>query len=127
MNISDFQAAVAAKVGSVNGTVLERVVDHYAEQEATRRVPLILAGLTEVDTMTKGLARFKATKQFNEDGSLLTEFWEGKTIEERNKHTTLLKKWEDALNKALDAADYGELEKLVKSKGQGDKKQDASS
>lgn len=128
MNISDFQAAVAAKVGSVNGTVLERVVDHYAEQEATRRVPLILGGLAEVDTLTKGLGRFKSTKQLNADGSVFAEFWTPGDLEGLKKHKDTLKKWEEALNKAIDGADYGELEKLVKSKGdKGQSPKDAAS
>lgn len=127
LSLTTFQAAAAAKVADVNPTVLDRVVEHFAEIEATRRVPLLLAGLAKEDEISRQLGKFKPEKTFDVDGNELAAFYTRGTLDAKKKAEENLKRWQDALGKAIIESDYASLEKLVKSGGNdnGQKKPEA--
>jgi hypothetical protein len=122
MALTDFQEAIAAKVAGINGTVLDRVVDHYAEIEATRRVPLLIAGLAEEEKQAKALNKFQPENTYNEQREVIGTFWTKAALDARDKATQTLKKWRDALAEAIVDSKYEALEKLVKSGGQNNGK-----
>ena len=73
-NLVSFQEAVAAKVAACNSTVLDRVVDHFAEQEANRRVPLILEGLKQEEIVRKSLGKFKPENMCDDAGNVVSTY-----------------------------------------------------
>jgi hypothetical protein len=121
-DLSTFQEAVAAKVAACNPNVLDRVVDHYAEQEASRRVPLILEGLKQEDIARKSLGKFKAENMYDDAGNVVSNYWTQPTLQGKKKAEDSLKKWQDALGFAITDSNYQPLEKLVKSGGQSNGK-----
>ena len=116
--LTDFQAAVAEATAGCNDTVMARVVEHFAEIEANRRVPLIIAGLAEEAKLNAGMSKFKPDNMLNEAGEVTGTYWTQGTITGKKKAEENLKKWQDALNAALTDGNYQALEKLVKSGGQ---------
>jgi hypothetical protein len=117
LSLSTFQTAVAEKVAGCNDAVLDRVVDHFAEQEANRRVPLILKGLEEVEKAEKALTKLKPENTYNEAGDVISSYWTRGGLDGKKKAEETLKKWQEALGKAITESDYAQLEKLVKSGG----------
>lgn len=119
VDLSVFRETVAARVGACNPLVLERVVDHYAEQEATRRVPLILKGLEEEEKARKALEKIKPEQTFDDAGEPVSTFWTRGGLDAKRKAEETLKRWQDALGAAITDSNYQPLEKLAK--GGGDK------
>jgi hypothetical protein len=126
INLVSFQEAVAAKVAACNSTVLDRVVDHFAEQEASRRVPLILEGLKQEEIVRKSLGKFKPENMYDDGGNVVSTYWTQQTLQGKKKAEETLKKWQDALGLAITESNYQPLEKLVKS-GEQPSGQDARS
>lgn len=120
--LSDFKKTVAERVASINPTVLERVVEHYAEKEADRRVPLILDGFRIEDELNKSLGKFKPELMFDESGQTVNTYWTQGTLEARNKVEEQTKRVREALSKAIDG-EYELLEKFVKSRNQPKKEE----
>jgi len=121
-DLTDFQEAVAAKVAACNTTVLDRVVDHYAEQEASRRVPLILEGLKQEDIVRKSLGKFKPDNMYDDKGDVVSTYWTQASLQGKKKAEETLGKWQAALGLAISESNYQPLEKLVKSGGQSNGK-----
>lgn len=117
-DFTDFQEAVAAKVAACNSTVLDRVVEYYAEQEASRRVPLIIEGLKQEDIVRKSLGKFKPENTYDENGEVISTYWTQSVLQNKKKAEDTLKRWQDALGLAISESNYQPLEKLVKSGGQ---------
>lgn len=121
VNLASFQQAVAAKVASCNSTVLDRVVDHFAEQEANRRVPLILEGIKQEEIVRKSLGKFKPENMYDEGGNIVSTYFTQASLTGKKKAEETLKRWQDALGLAITESNYQPLEKLVKGGGQGGK------
>lgn len=113
-DLVSFQEAVAAKVGACNTEVLDRVVDHFAEIEATRRVPLIIEGLKQEDIIKKSLGKFKPENLYDDKGEVVSSYWTKGTLDGKRKAEENLKKWQDALGLAITESNYAPLEKLTK-------------
>jgi chaperonin cofactor prefoldin len=93
------------------------VVSRRAATEVNRRADLIANGLAKYDTMEKELKALKPDipAVLRSDGEVLVDDgFTKKTIEARKKLTARLEKLEKAINKALEARDYGDLQNLVK-------------
>lgn len=127
IDLTSFQAAVATKVASCNSTVLDRVVDHFAEQEANRRVPLILEGLKQEEIIRKSLGKFKPENMYDDGGNVVSTYWTQQALQGKKKAEETLKRWQDALGLAITESNYQPLEKLVKSGGQAASKTEADS
>lgn len=116
-DLTTFKEAVAAAVVGCNPTVLDRVVAHYAEQEAARRIPILMAGLTKEDELARGLNKFRPEQTFNEDGSVANTFWTKGTLDARKKATEQLEKLRSALADAIVKGEYDALTKVLKEGG----------
>lgn len=123
VDLASFQEAVAAKIAGINATVLDRVVDHYGEVEATRRVPLIIEGIKQKDAVKASLGKFKSENLYDEKGEVTSSYWTKGTLDGKRKAEETLKKWEDALGLAITDSNFAFLEKLLKGGGNDQQKQ----
>ena len=96
-------------------TVVDAVVEHLVKKEIDRRTKAVLDGLESLQKQEKELKKVKPDSViYAADGKVATEGWTKQNLEGKNKMEKNVAKLREALDAALDKADYGKLFNLNK-------------
>lgn len=112
MNVNE---KVAEKLVNAGPTVVDAVVEHLVKKEIDRRTKAVLDGLESLQKQEKELKKVKPDSViYAADGKVATEGWTKQNLEGKNKMEKNVAKLREALDAALDKADYGKLFNLNK-------------
>lgn len=108
--------AVAAALSDLGDNTRSRVVEHFANIEAQKRADALVAGLNKLNDFERDLRKINKPDQetFNADGSVASATYSKDRLEAIKKLNDQIEKLTKALNKADDAADFGDLYNLTK-------------
>ena len=105
---------VAEQIGSSGPEITERVISRLVEKEVTRRTEAVIKALDALDKLEKEGRRIKPDiVAYAEDGSVVSQSWSKKTLDERNANAAKVRKLQAAIGKALEANDFSDLFNLV--------------
>ena len=106
---------ITQKVGGSSQEVQEKVVQLFVDEEVNRRVGLVQRAVPLVEAAQADLAKIQPDQaQFDGNGAELSKTWSKGQLDKRRKAEERLKRLDDALDKALTAGDFNELEKQLK-------------
>ena len=107
MNINE---KVAEKLASAGPTVVDAVVEHLAKKEIDRRTKAVLDGLDKLQKLEKDIKKMKPDMVgLDEKGVQVSANWSKAKFDEKAKLEKSAGKLREALDAALDKADYGKL------------------
>ena len=105
--------SVAEKLAQAGPTVREKVLNALTEKEITRRSNAIIQALGKLDDLEVQLKKVKPDQtSFDESGNKLSETYSQKRLEERTKLSKNIKRYQDAINTALEHNKFEPLESL---------------
>lgn len=108
--------AVVARIKELAPSVEQKLIDHLAQIEITRRSDVLIQSfdnLTKMEKLVKGLGPDQKT--YNEDGSIKDESYSKTRLDDRNKMNSKIEKWKKAIDKALTEKDFADVYNLPKS------------
>lgn len=110
------RAAVAAGVSSLGGRTREAVVEHFAQAQAAKQADALIKGLERLTTLEREGYKIKPTfAGYDADGKPVGDpVFTKEQVEERKKNTEQIEKLTNAINKADEKDDFGDLFNLVK-------------
>lgn len=117
-------AKVAEQIGAINPKVEDKVVGVLVDRELTKRSDALVVVLDALAKLESDMKKLKPDMQMfgTEEGSAPVEAFSKAKHEERKKLGEKITKYTNALNKALDKGDYGDVYNLKNQKpgGSGD-------
>lgn len=118
----DLNKAVQDTVKVRNPEVVESLKNKMVEDLLTKRVSLLSSAMTKRKALEGNLRANKEgdIKHFNEDGTVAAVHFSKEKLEKKKQAEQEMKKFDEALDKAVNQADWESLEKLVAANG-GDK------
>ncbi len=121
--LPSFRAAIGEAVAACNGSVLDRVVDHFVKIEVERRTPILIRGLSEIDKVDADIKKIRPDQTFDLDGNVLTSSYTKGILDQRNKLIDRLSKLRSAMNAAITDGNFEPLEKALKGSDQNSSQQ----
>ena len=93
---------------------LQEVENRLVSEEVKRRSVLIIEGISRLENLEKKLESIKPdNKTYGDSGEVLQEGFSEETNVQRNQCKASIKELSEALEVAIDGADYKKLNKLV--------------
>lgn len=110
------RSQVRERLASVGDRTREQVIEHFAQQEADKQARAIISGLDKLDGLERDLRKVKPqVTGFDADGAPVGEpTFTKEQVEERKKLGQQIEKLTNAINKADDRGDFGDLYNLAK-------------
>lgn len=110
------RSQVRERLASVGDRTREAVIEHFAQQEADKQAQAIIKGLDKLDGLERDLRKVKPQfSGFDGEGKPMGEpMFTKEQVEERKKLVGQIEKLTNAINKADDKGDFGDLYNLVK-------------
>ncbi len=116
----DLRREVKDRVSQQNGDIWERVVNHLTEVELERRANLLRDALDKRDELFKQMNKIKPDHlQYNADGVIVNEFYTKDQVRNRKTSIERLDKIDNAISKAVTAADYDGLQQTLEKLNKG--------
>lgn len=113
--MNSLQAKVAEKISTIAPVVEDKIIDALVAREVNRRSDALTKAIDDLNKMEGEQRRIKPDQvQYNEDGSVKDQSYSKAKIEELKKLKQKIEKYTNAINKALDKADYGDVYNLSK-------------
>ncbi len=101
---------VGAKIVELAPTVETKVIEALAERELTKRVTALTNAIDGLDKLEKQLKRLGPDLiAFDDKGAKTSEGFSKARVEERKKLQDQINKWTNAINKALEKKDFGDV------------------
>lgn len=117
-------AKVAEQISAINPKVEDKVVGVLVDRELTKRSDALVMVLDALAKLENDLKKLKPDMEMYspEDGSLAASAFSKIKNEEKKKLNEKITKYTNAINKALDKGDYGDVYNLKNQKpgGNGD-------
>lgn len=107
---------VRERLTTVGDRTREAVIEHFARQEAEKQAQAIIKGLDKLDGLERDLRKIRPqVTGFDADGQPVGQpTFTKEQVEERKKLTEQIRKLTNAINKADDKGDFGDLYNGVK-------------
>lgn len=106
---------IKAKLIEDNSQVRDLYITQVVQAKVIERVALVQKAMAELSSQKKELDKAKADDvKYDIEGKVIQEFYTKELIEKRKKINEKLSKVEKALSKALETADYSDLENILK-------------
>ncbi len=116
----DLRREVKDRVSQQNGDIWERVVNHLTEVELERRANLLRDALDKRDELFKQMNKIKPDHlQYNADGVIVNEFYTKDQVRNRKTSIERFDKIDNAISKAVTAADYDGLQQTLEKLNKG--------
>ena len=98
---------VTAALANVSDAVNDEVVNVLVEQDKSKRVDAIVAGLSKIDELTRSKYRLAKgdVETFDADGKVVSSTFTKERLAEKKKNSEVLEKWTNALSKAIEKGD----------------------
>lgn len=117
-------AKVAEQIGAINPKVEDKVVGVLVERELTKRADALVVVLDGLSKLESDLKKIRPDMEMYspDDGSLAASAFSKAKNEEKKKMNEKIAKYTNAITKALDKGDYGDVYNLKNQKpgGSGD-------
>lgn len=108
--------AVVARIKELAPSVEQKLIDHLAQIEITRRSDVLIKTWENLDKLEKMFKKLNADiKTYNEDGTVKDESYSKARLDERNKTSGKIDKWKKAIDKALTDKDFADVYNLPQS------------
>lgn len=98
-----------------NDALKESAIKELAKVEIELRKKLIIDAYEKVNALHKDFVSFKPNKNYNADGEVVEEYYDEKSYKKRNEIKHIIERIENALDSAIESADYETLKKLSQS------------
>lgn len=110
------QQAVIEALKDVGERTRAQVIEHFASLKAKKQAEALIKAIDKIDEAKKALEKIRPTPTaFDADGNPIgPPSFTKDQIDEKKKIEATLKKLLDAVNKADDTGDYGDLYNAVK-------------
>lgn len=110
------RSQVRERLASVGDRTREAVIEHFAQQEADKQAQAIIKGLDKLDGLERDLRKIRPqVSGFDAEGQPVGQpTFTKEQVEERKKLTEQIRKLTNAINKADDKGDFGDLYNGVK-------------
>lgn len=110
--------AVAKKVAELGGQLVEdQVVDTLVDREVTKRSEALVKVIDLLQQAEKELGKVRPDlKAYDAKGGVVSENWSKKQLDEKSKVQKKVEKLTQAINKALDKKDFGDVYNLASGK-----------
>lgn len=116
--MNSLQAKVAEKIATIAPVVEEKIIDALVSREVNRRSDALTKAIDDLSKMEGEVRRIKPDQvQYNEDGTVKDQSYSKPKTEELKKLKQKIEKYTNAINKALEKADYGDVYNLSKDAG----------
>lgn len=113
--MNSLQTKVAEKIATIAPVVEEKIIDALVSREVNRRSDALTKAIDDLSKMEGEKRRVKPDQvQYNEDGSVKDSSYSKAKTEELKKLNQKIDKFTNAISKALDKADYGDVYNLSK-------------
>lgn len=113
--MNSVQVKVAETIANISPKVEDKVVDVLVDREVKRRSDALVSALDKLDKMEKELLKIKADQiSFDEDGKVVSQTYSKAKKEEKDKLSQKITKAVNAINKALEKGDYGDVYNIDK-------------
>ena len=107
--------AVAEKLANLSPVVNAKVVDYMVEKEIEKRSNAIVTAMDKLNALKNDLKKVKPDQVFYDDAGAQTRAeWSKSKLEEKNKLTQQVDKFEKALTAAIDQGDMAKVYELNK-------------
>lgn len=108
---------VAQQISTLNPRVEEQVVDVLVEREIKKRSEAVIILIDKIDGFERDLKKNKPDLvALDETGKTISENFTRKQLDARNKLKSQIKKYQDAINKALIEKDFSNVYQLANEK-----------
>lgn len=108
------ETKAAVEKAQNDGEIRRRVVESFAEEEINRRANLLTRALQARDAKYKEIQKLKPDNVFfNENGEQTSATWSKDALKKMQEAKKQLNKMDNAINKAVNNADYSGLQKFV--------------
>jgi len=109
------QVKVAETIANIAPKVEDKVVDVLVERELKRRSDALVSAMDKLDKMEKELSKIKADQiSFDEDGKIVSQTFSKAKKEEKDKLSQKVQKATNAINKALEKGEFGDVYNIDK-------------
>lgn len=118
--MSTVREKIAEKLGEINPTVIDQVVEAMVDREIKKRSEAIVKAIDKLAAAEKELLKLgKDQKFYNEDGTVDVETFSKARLDERNKKLKQIERLTSAINKAIDKGDMQDVYQLAGGKEPG--------
>lgn len=107
--------AVAEGLSALGGRTRSQVVEHFAQREADKQATALIKGLEKLRDLEREGFKIKKpdNETFNADGTSASATYSKERLEAIKKHDEQVAKLTNAVNKADDKGDFGDLYNLT--------------
>lgn len=113
--MNSVQVKVAETIANIAPKVEDKVVDALVDRELKRRSDALVSAMDKLDKMEKELSKIKADQiSFDEDGKVVSQTFSKAKKEEKDKLSQKVQKATNAINKALEKGDFGDVYNIDK-------------
>lgn len=112
------QIKVAESIANLGPKVEDKVVDAIVDRELKKRSEAMVITVDKLEKLEADLKKVKPDQNsFDEDGKPMSSSWSKKALEEKNKLTQKIEKFNKAITKALETGDFQDVYNIEKQGG----------
>jgi hypothetical protein len=113
--VVEINKAIKERLLDENPKVRETYINQEVSNKITSRVALVQKAISKISELSKELLKVKPDNVFLDvEGKVISESYTKETLEKKKKAEEQITKLENAISKAFEKADYGDLENLAK-------------
>jgi len=106
---------ISKKIKEANPEVLTGLIDTLVQEEVSKRKDMVKKGIEKYEELENAFKKMKPDNvTYNQDGTEANKLWSKDALDKYNKANKEIESLNNALNSAINEANYEPLSKIVK-------------